>query len=137
MFTVNRNACPLPLYPAFADILDRILQDHAAKLEAVESAIIINFRDPHYSAESGGFHPLEVMISNQGVIGYVTDFSYVGLPPYAELAKEVDFDFTYKLFGQMGRDYPLTDGAELFQLYQSNFVNYFNSGVFTVSVSGY
>lgn len=139
MFSVNRTACPLPLYPQFADILDEILQQHAAsnENESEISGIIINFRDPEYSAESGGFHPVEVMISNQGVIAYVTDFSYIGFPPYAELAKELDFDFTYKLFGQMGRDYPLKEGAELFKLYQRNFVDYFKSGVFEVSISTY
>lgn len=151
MIVVNIDKCTLVLYPAFIDILDAVLKaaqtgasnsinidtdlESEPTLEENPSGFIINFRSPDYSAETGGYHPVEVMISNAGVIAYVTDFAYVGSPPYAELAKELDFDFTYGLFGHRGIDYPLQEGQALFNVFQRNFVSYYQSGVFTVSVS--
>jgi hypothetical protein len=88
--------------------------------------VVINFRDPDYSPERGGYHPVEVMVSADGVIKYITDFSYVGTPPYQELAKELDFDFGLKLSQQMGRDYPIRQGRGLFRVWQSNFCSYYN-----------
>lgn len=95
--------------------------------------VILNFRDPDYGAESGGYHPVEIAINEQGRIQYITDFAYVGMGPYAELEKELDFDFGYGLFQQMGREYPITQGAELFTLWQSNFCDYYQRQVYEVS----
>ncbi|MBF0263789.1 MAG: DUF2787 family protein [Gammaproteobacteria bacterium] len=30
--------------------------------------IILNFRDPTYSSVDGGYHPVEIMINEQGII---------------------------------------------------------------------
>lgn len=149
MLIINRQQCALPLLPEFADILDQALvqaQTHQnsavnsttetdSTTSDMSSGFILNFRDPDYSAEHGGYHPVEVLVLPTGVLAYVTDFAYVGCPPYAELTKELDFDFSYGLFGQMGRDYPLQEGRELFRLFQQNFVSYYQSGVFSLSVS--
>ncbi|MEN1933506.1 DUF2787 family protein [Escherichia coli] len=51
--------------------------------------MVINFRDPDYSAESGGFHPVEMRFirqDNEWYFDYVTDFSYMGRV-YPELEK--------------------------------------------------
>ena len=94
----------------------------------------IRFKDPSYSPERGGYHPVEVMISASGQIQYITDFAHVGYGDQVELAKEIDFDFSLNLFGHMGRDYPIQSGKALYRLWQSNFCSYYESGVFEVVV---
>jgi hypothetical protein len=65
----------------------KLFQQHIATLLAEQSqqtsvrAVVINFRDPDYSAESGGFHPVEMRFirqDNEWYFDYVTDFSYMG-----------------------------------------------------------
>lgn len=77
----------------------KLFQQHIATLLAEQSqqtsvrAVVINFRDPDYSAESGGFHPVEMRFirrDNEWYFDYVTDFSYMGRV-YPELEKEMDF----------------------------------------------
>ncbi len=128
--------CALPLQAAFIQLLEAEWQKAVA--EAVVRAdvdVIVNFKDPSYSAEAGGFHPVEVFIQRDGRILYITDFAYVGRPPYEELVKELDFDFGLGLFGQFGHDYPIAEAEELFGIFQANFCSYFAMGAFTVTVS--
>lgn len=122
----------LPLIPA----LIALLETEIAKAQvSLENGLVLNFRDPDYSSETGGYHPVEIAIAGEGKMLYVTDFAYYGDGHYAELGKELDFDFSYGLFQQFGREYPIREGAELFSLWQENFVCYYQSGVFQVSVS--
>jgi hypothetical protein len=100
----------------------------------ISDGFIINFRDPEYSAETGGYHPVEICVNAQGRFLYITDFAYEGDGHYAELCKELDFDFSYGLFQQMGREYPIADSANLFKLWQSNFCSYYQQQIFQVSV---
>ena len=55
--------------------------------------LTFNFRNPGYSAEQGGVHPVEIRLI-RGLDGwlfdYVTDFSYQGLGRDAELCKELN-----------------------------------------------
>jgi hypothetical protein len=95
---------------------------------------IINFRDPDYSAEQGGYHPVEISVDANGLIQYITDFAYYGNGPHAELVKELDFDFNHGRFQQMGRDFPIRDGAGLFKIWQSNFCSYYEWKVFQSTV---
>ena len=138
MLKINQQACALKIISAFADILDAELSKAAIGLNpdcAFSSGAVINFRDPDYSFESGGFHPVEVYIDGLGVLQYVTDFSLVGKPPFVELAKELDFSFELNLFGHMGIDFPIAKGEELFEIFQKNFVSYYQMDVFKVEVS--
>ena len=111
-----------------------IAQELEASQVDVSSGFIINFRDPDYSAESGGYHPVEIAVDENGRILYITDFAYVGGGHYAELDKELDFDFSYGKFQQMGREYPIQKGASLYKIWQSNFCSYYRSQVFEVTV---
>lgn len=108
--------------------------EHELTSIAVDSGAVLSFRDPKYSPEGGGFHPVEVAVAPDGSIQYVTDFAYYGSPPYCELGKEIDFDFSLGLFQHFGREFPNQSGRELFQLWESNFVTYYGMGVYTVSV---
>ena len=97
-------------------------------------AVTVSFRDPTYSAETGGFHPVEVRINAKGVPDYITDFSFAGVGSFAELVKEIDFDFSLKLFQHFGQEYPIDLGADLFEIWQQNFLSYSEMGVYAVEV---
>ena len=73
---------------------------------------------------------------DQWQFDYVTDFSYQGPDDMAELVKEIDFNFLseeyYLLrYGQMGP----ASARGLYTMWESNFVSYYQMGVFTVSVA--
>lgn len=113
--------------------LKEILEQELEKACApASSSAIISFKDPSYSAEQGGYHPVEVFIKPDGEIMYITDFSYVGMGYDVELAKEIDFDFSEKAFGHFGMDYPIAQGRELFGVWQRNFCDYYRHGVYEV-----
>ncbi len=125
---------PLSISKKFITILSNEISKAGIRANAIENYVILNFRDPDYSSEKGGYHPVEVMINADGTIQYITDFAYVG---EGELVKELDFDLNQKLFQQMGRDYPIEQGRGLFRIFQSNFCSYYDSGVFDVTVSSF
>ena len=127
---IDQDAFPFPLAIVLVAILENELKK--AQLSAGAGAIL-NFRDPNYSAETGGFHPVEIRISPKGRIEYVTDFACVGAGPYVELVKEIDFDVRLGLFQHFGREFPLAKGKELFALWQRNFCSYYRMGVYSVS----
>lgn len=106
-----------------------------ATSQEASTMIILNFRDPGYSASKGGFHPVEIAVDSDGKIMYITDFSYDNGGDMAELVKELDFDFQAELFQQSGTDYPIERASKLFQIWQQNFCCYYRCGVFQVSVT--
>jgi len=128
---IQHTGYPVKISPQLVAI---ICQELAKSEVDITDGFIINFRDPDYSAESGGYHPVEICVNAEGRIQYITDFAYYGQGLYAELDKELDFDFSYGRFQQMGRDYPIKQGASLFKIWQSNFCSYYRSQVFSVTV---
>ena len=126
---IQKNGYALPVGSDFIDILTNEIQ---ASGKNGNEALCITFKDPKYSPETGGFHPVEVMVSGAGIIQYITDFAYVGYPP--ELVKELDFDFSYGVFQQMGQDVPIGGNHSLFCLWQCNFCAYYSMRAFTVTV---
>lgn len=122
------HSAPFRLEDDFLDLINSEL----SKVDLPSGGVILNFRSPDYSAENGGFRPVEIAVSPQGHLLYVTEFSYVGMGPWAELCKIYDFDFSLGLFGFNGTDHPLSEGNGLFGLWQSNFCNYHAMGVYTV-----
>ena len=111
-----------------------IAQELEASCIDASSGFILNFRDPDYSAESGGYHPVEIAVDGHGRIQYITDFAYVGGGRFAELDKELDFDFSYGKFQHMGREFDIKDGAALYKIWQSNFCSYYEWKVFQATV---
>lgn len=128
---VLRDGYAISLQAQFVGILEEVI---AANGVVAERVLCLNFRDPHYSPEHGGFHPVEIAITADGTLLYVTDFAYVGSAPFHGLAKELDFDCSLGLFQTMGREFPLAQGNGLFQVWQRNFCEYYRSGVYTVEV---
>jgi hypothetical protein len=124
---------------AVSDTLLTIIQKEIENKSQAVNSVTINFRSPSYSAERGGYHPVEVHLIKSGnswLFDYITDFTYVGLAPMAELAKEIDFCFdtgdAYHLYiGKIS----IEEGKNLFKLWQSNFVSYWQMKVFDVEVT--
>lgn len=103
------------------------------------NAITFNFRDEKYSAEHGGYHPVEIRIEKQGdeyFVSYITDFCYVGTGDYAELVKDVDFDFRDQQFYLIDfPSMPIEEGEELFTTLIFNFASYYQMDAYSVEIS--
>ncbi len=127
MTNLRAQPAAWPISEKFREILAELVREQAG-------SCVLSFRDPGYSAENGGYHPVEIMVGSGGDIGYITDFSFVGIHPHTELAKELDFDFSNQVFEQLGFHYDISAGREIFKTWQENFCNYFCWGVFKVSV---
>ncbi len=126
---IKNQGYPLPISKELIEILTKGIRVSG---NTGNKAVILNFRDTGYSPDTGGFHPVEVMVAEDGSIQYITDFAYVGYPP--ELAKELDFDFSLGLFQHMGKEFPIGYNHSLFCLWQVNFCSYYDMGVYTVRV---
>ncbi len=119
-----------------SDKLINILENLTENTLLNDSELItLNFSDPKYSATTGGYHPVEICINSSGQILFITDFSYTGSGDMVELAKELDFDFSQRMFEQFWHTYPIEEGAEMFELWENNFCSYYQNGVFKVEVS--
>ncbi|WP_260870014.1 DUF2787 domain-containing protein [Vibrio jasicida] len=104
------------------------------KVEVSESLlsscrVVFNFRDKSYSAEGGGFRPVEICLLRSAdgdwQYQYVTDFAYIG-NYYPELEKALDFDF--HSCGAYSCGIPMRnqqEANELYQLWEHNFLTYF------------
>ncbi len=106
---------------------------HKAKITAVS----LLFKDLSYSAEKGGYHPVEIRLISRNdelYFDYITDFSYMGTV-YPELEKEIDISWSqqYVFLADVG-DLPVNAGRELFELWQSNFIQYHAMNVYTITV---
>ncbi|MCC2606809.1 DUF2787 family protein [Planctobacterium marinum] len=112
-----------PVSKRLADAITELLTQH----EVTGDSVTINFRDPNYSAEEGGFHPVEIRLEQRGDdwhFCYITDFTYVGIGPYAELAKDLDFDFQAGIFQTLFGVFPIEQGREMYQIWEGNFLHY-------------
>tara|TARA_Y100000782_G_C10128029_1_gene241615 strand:- start:302 stop:724 length:423 start_codon:yes stop_codon:yes gene_type:complete len=119
-------------------LLVELLQDELLKSDKTcIGPVILNFRDPSYSSEIGGYRPVEIRIDHCGQIEYITEFTYFGIQPFAELGKSSDFDFSERRFQNEYRAYPITEhGVEsYFRLWEQNFCSYIEMGVFDVKIS--
>ena len=101
---IETAGLPWPLHKNLVQIVEDELTTAGI---AKEVGGILTFRDPGFSPESGGFHPVEVAVGPGGRIEYITDFGYFGKPPHCELAKELDFDFSLGLFQHFGVEFPV------------------------------
>lgn len=126
----------LPVTKQLADKLSGLLANHP--LEEQNEATI-NFRDPKYCAEAGGYHPVEIRLERKGqewAICYITDFGYVGYGQDAELAKALDFDFQAGMFQDISGYYPIETALQIYPIWEENFLTYWQSmNVFDVEVS--
>jgi len=131
---IKREGLALPVSPTLALYLTDLLTPYEN-----QRAVTINFRDPDYSSEDGGYHPVEIRLVNDGTkwhLCYITDFCYVGSGYMAELAKDLDFDFQAGIFQNLFGTYPIEQAREMYQTWESNFIYYaMVSKVFTIKVT--
>ncbi|PHS55587.1 MAG: hypothetical protein COB03_08995 [Alteromonas sp.] len=125
----------LPVSEQLADVLEELL----TKKSLTGDSVTINFRDPSYDAENGGFHPVEIRLEKRGEVWhvcYITDFTYFGIGPYAELTKDLDFDFRSGVFQNLFGVFPIEQAIDTYQIWEGNFLHYWiKMEVFTVSIS--
>ncbi|HGM9934383.1 TPA: DUF2787 family protein [Proteus mirabilis] len=138
--TIHQSGLRLPIAQVFSQLLlhelDNSVINSAIDLTIVR-AVTMNFRDPLYSAETGGFHPVEIRLlrlHEQWQFDYVTDFSYMG-SYYPELEKELDICWSqgYVYHFLMG-DIDEEEGGALFELWQRNFIQYHKMKCYDVSI---
>lgn len=120
------------LDPEFVSVLNNLLKN---TLPDPSDIIAVNFRDPNYSAEKGGYHPVEVHVNAKGEVLCISDFVYVGTRPMFDLSIELDWNFEQNSFRQYDSFYDLDCGRSLLGLYTRNFTAYYNSGVYQVEVT--
>ncbi|HEK1093429.1 TPA: DUF2787 domain-containing protein [Proteus mirabilis] len=138
--TIYQSGLRLPIAQVFSQLLlhelDNSVINSAIDLTTVR-AVTLNFRDPLYSAETGGFHPVEIRLlrlHEQWQFDYVTDFSYMG-NYYPELEKELDICWSqgYVYHFMMG-DIDEEEGGAMFELWQRNFIQYHKMKCYEVSI---
>ena len=134
-----RDGFALPVTQALLVLLNQEVANTELNLERL-TQLTFNFRNPGYSAEQGGVHPVEIRLVrglDDWLFDYVTDFSYQGLGQDAELCKEIDFNLSCdEHYLQSWGPLPGVEARELFALWQRNFISYAQLGYFTVTVSG-
>ena len=119
---IKHEGLAVPMSPMFTLYIADLLTPHEN-----EKAVTINFRDPNYSADDGGYHPVEMRLENEGDswrFNYITDFTYVGIGYMAELAKDLAFDFDAGVFQNLFGTYPIEEAIEMFHVWENNFVYY-------------
>lgn len=132
-WAVNQSGLHLPVSRAFINIIAEYLPPPPL----IPPAVTLNFRDPKYSAESGGFHPVEIRLTHHTdgwYFDYVTDFSYMG-HPWPELEKELDICWSQRyIWHTLTGDIDTEEGGALFELWQRNFIRYHRMKLYTVTV---
>lgn len=119
---IKHEGLAVPMSPMFTLYIADLLASYEN-----EKAVTINFRDPNYTADDGGYHPVEMRLENEGdgwCFCYITDFCYVGSGYMAELAKDLDFDFENGILNNLFGTYPIEQAIEIFQIWETNFVYY-------------
>ncbi|CAH0526261.1 DUF2787 domain-containing protein [Vibrio hippocampi] len=98
--------------------------------------VTVNFRDTSYTADTGGFHPVEICFTkvngNHCHLLYITDFSFSG-GHYPELARDLDFDIGNNAFFARYSGWQCLDSddvREMYTLWERNFLAYLDMGSF-------
>ena len=61
MIRIKHEGVALPMSPMFALYIAGLITEYENS-----EAVVLNFRDPTYSAENGGYHPVEIRLENDG-----------------------------------------------------------------------
>jgi hypothetical protein len=134
---INTEGLSVPVSKSFVELLTTSLsknnaiigvdEPHQSDVTVNVSSITFNFRSPDYTAESGGYYPVEISIERQSDtwrLCYITDFAYVGSGYCTELAKNTDFDFTHDEFQSVLGVDRLSEAAEFYLIWEANFLEY-------------
>ena len=131
--TTSFNKTALPISLALLDTLNNVLNKYA---DLAEGRHNIHFSNKNYSAEHGGYHPVDIAltkdINNKYTILCITDFSFNGYH-YPILARDIEFDFTHatvftRYSGLKSMSAPNTN--KLYTLWESKFIANFAKGAY-------
>ncbi|ENH0543568.1 DUF2787 domain-containing protein [Vibrio sp. M260112] len=139
MSKLNFTASTLPVSKKLHKLLSEQFTAHLLSDKALTTSryLVFNFRDKSYSAQEGGFHPVEIAIcqtsTEEWSIEYITDFAYMG-NYYPELERNLDFDFRVGQFfvayrGWLPMQYS-RDAKDLYRLWECNFLAYVYTGAY-------
>ncbi|CAH7482012.1 conserved hypothetical protein [Vibrio chagasii] len=133
MSQLTFTSLPLPVSKKLYALLNERYSAHLLNNETLSTSrhVVFNFRDKTYSADAGGFHPVEMSIcqssTGEWCIEYITDFAYMG-SYYPELERNLDFDFRARqCFASYHGWFSMKDNrnaVELYRLWESNFLAY-------------
>lgn len=124
--------------PVSQSLINIIFAEISSKppISAAMDAVTLIFKDINYSAENGGFHPVEIRLisrNDEWYFDYITDFKYMGID--AELEKEIDFSWSQRyVFLSYTGDLPPGEGQDIFALWQRNFVHYHFLNAYTPTI---
>lgn len=131
----NPNGMKLP--PAFNAIIQQIIEQEPTARNASQY-ITINLRDPNYSVEFGGYHPVEISLRPSNAeysLNYITDFSYQGRY-YPQLEKEIDICFVSMEFTTLfGGRHKVESKLKFINLFLNNITDYYHMNAYTVTVN--
>jgi hypothetical protein len=131
---IQRNK-DIALPEAFYQLLEQRLQSVGTEQANI---ITLNFSDPNYHADSGGYHPVEIGLVRHGAhweLNYMTDFAYFGRV-YPELEKEIDVCFQQReVFSSYAGTQYLQQASGLVRLLIDNFLGYIALGVYVEKVT--
>lgn len=128
----------LPMTLSLTQIIRRLLLKNLPPI--VSNGVTINFRDPSYSADAGGFHPVEIRLeyalaTSMWQVCYITDFAYQGRY-FPELEKDIDFNFTegsgYQAYVGF---HSLSHFSGLYRLWEANFRSYVVDDLYQITIS--
>lgn len=110
-------------------LINKQLQTSLEATTPNSETLSINFRDRNYSAEEGGYHPVEIGLkieNNMLNILYITDFAFMG-NHYPELERCIDFDFGNQVAFSVATGWQSirSEGIdELYKMWEHNFLHY-------------
>ena len=110
-------------------LINKQLQTSIVATTPNSETLSINFRDRSYSAEEGGYHPVEIGLkieNNMLNILYITDFAFMG-NHYPELERCIDFDFGNQVAFSVATGWQSirSEGIdELYKMWEHNFLHY-------------
>ena len=141
MSKLTFTASTLPVSKKLHKLLSEQLTVHLLSNETLATSrcryLVFNFRDKSYSADAGGFHPVEIATCHTSTgewsIEYITDFAYMG-NHYPKLERNLDFDFRVGQFFVAYRGWLPMQGSrgakELYQLWECNFLAYVDTDAY-------
>lgn len=133
---IQHNGLALPVSSRLAEALSALLDSYQ---QSNENTAILSFRDPKYSADTGGYHPVEFRLEKWGSewkFCYITDFRFVGSGLDAELVKDLDFNFQAGLFQDITGYYPIETAQTIYPIWEDNFMTFWKQmSVYEVELS--
>jgi hypothetical protein len=121
---IQYEGLALPVSATMTNYLIGLLKDHDL---SNSSAVTISFRDPDYSFENGGYHPVEIMLrhkSEEWLIQYISTFCYLGVDLNSELVKDLHFDFRQGQLRTLYLTYEMCEMKIIYDLWEANFLSY-------------